>query len=185
MIEVKEFEGHKFIRKDGLTQSIIPPIPNGYWRQMIPEGLEPENALILGLGAGTVCVELKEMFPDVKIEAVENSREMVKLAKKQFGIDALVDEIHLVNAFEFVKFCKEKYSLVIVDLYDGFNFDLHVITDVFLDACKELVREGGFLAVNVPNLDQCEHHFNSVKKSETNKIYFFEKKTVYAVRVIT
>ena len=178
MIEIKEFQGFKFIQKDGLTQSCVPALPNGYWRQMIPDGIEPENALVLGLGAGTVCAELKAMFPKIQIEAVENNAQMLKLARKEFGVNELVEKVYNANAFDFVKSHPTRYSLVIVDLYDGFNFSLRTISDEFLHYCKMLLKEGGWLTVNLPNLEMCERQFNAVKKSETNKIYFFQLDTL-------
>ena len=98
MIEVKEFNGYKFVRKDGLTQSVVPPYENGYWRQMIPDSFIPENVLVLGLGAGTVCMELKALFPEVVIDAVEQSKEMIKLARREFKIGNYVNEIYHANA---------------------------------------------------------------------------------------
>lgn len=179
MIDIVEVGEHKLIRQDGLTQSCIPPYDHGYWKQMIPTDKQNvKSALILGLGAGTIAREIRERWPDARIEGVDADREMIKLARREFEVMDFVNIIFHRDAFQFVRECESKYDLVIVDLYDGFNFSLRVITNEFLDDCKQLLREGGVLSVNVPCLDQCESQFQNVTKSPFNKIYFYEKNTI-------
>lgn len=175
MIEVQEVEGYKFIRKDGLTQSVVPAYPGGYWEQMLPDEFKPESVLILGLGAGTIYKLLKEKFPSVKITAIDNNAGMVKIAKEN-GVSA--KDIVEFDAFVWIENEKSKYDLIIVDLFDGFKFNMRVITNIFLENCKALLVEGGYLVVNVPNLSQCEGQFQAAKRSPVQNIYFYNKNTL-------
>ena len=180
MIEVIEVSGHKLVSMDGVVQSSIPPYKNGYWRQMIPDDFTPENALVLGLGAGTVCQELKGLFPDVDIEAVDRDKEMIKIAERNFNVRSFVSTIYKQDAHDFiVTLAPEKlYSLIIVDLFNGFDFSLKTATEVFLTACKQHLSEGGYLSLNMPSFDSLEKQFQTVKRSAYNKIYFYQKKTL-------
>lgn len=169
-IEVMEQNGYTFIRKDGLTQSMIPSPDGGYWEKMIPENFIPQSALILGLGAGTIYKMLREKFPDIEISAVDNNAEMVAIA---YGNGVNAHEIWKGDAFDFIKDVTGKYSLIIVDLFDGMNFNMKVITDLFLNDCKRCLNPGGYLVVNVPNLSQCEHNFQEAKRNDVQNIYFY------------
>lgn len=174
-IEVLDQNGVKFIRKDGLTQSMIPCPKGGYWEQMIPEDFTPRTALILGLGAGTVCKVLRERFANIGLHVVDSNKQMIDIAKAVKAIDEF-DRVTEGDAFDFIhEYEGMKFDLIIVDLFDGMNFNMRVITDAFLNDCKARVSVGGYLVVNVPNLSQCENHFHEAKRNDVQNIYFYRE----------
>ena len=106
-----------YIQVEGLTQS--GGIVTDVWRTTLKK-LKAEkinNCLILGLGGGTVAKLIQKYWPKAIITGVEIDKTMIELGKKYLGLVNV--EIVIGDAYEFVKKDKQKYDLVIVDLYLG------------------------------------------------------------------
>ncbi len=80
-----------------------------------------KNILILGLGGGCVIKTLRDKYNYTnKITAVDIDSEIIKIAKNEFDIcNSENTNIIEQNALTFVKNNKEKYSLIIIDIYIG------------------------------------------------------------------
>lgn len=109
-----------YIQVNSLTQSggMVEEI----WRSTLKNlrTKEIKNCLILGLGGGTAAKLIRKYWPDAEITGVEIDPEMVELGRKYLGLDDT--EVIIQDAYEFMKKNKEKYDLVIVDLYVGDKF---------------------------------------------------------------
>ena len=78
-----------------------------------------ENILILGMGAGNAIELLRETYHiNAPITAIEKDPVVIELAKKHFNIDRHKD-LTILNedAFDYVVNTKEKYDLIISDLF--------------------------------------------------------------------
>lgn len=77
------------------------------------------NVLILGMGAGSIISLLKNKY-EIKcsITAIEKDEVVIELAKKYFNIEKY-KSLTIVNAdaFEYVTTTKNKYDLIISDLF--------------------------------------------------------------------
>jgi spermidine synthase len=110
-----------------------------------------ENILVLGMGGGSVIHSLRNTFKYSKnIVAVEIDPQIIKIAKDEFGI-APSQNLRIIegDAFEFAKISKEKFQLIIIDLF----IDLEVPPVFFeKDFCKNISKillKNGFVIFNV------------------------------------
>ena len=170
--QIVELEGHKIMVLDNVPLSVYPPPLSGYWCEMVPE-TEPKDVLILGLGGGTVANLIKTKYPNVKITGVEESREIIALAKREMGLKELKIKIVINDAFDFVALTQDKYDLIIIDLWDGSYFCTVPLSPDFMDDCKKILTKGGKIYLNAPNLDVMAENVGFGEKTEihTNSIY--------------
>lgn len=152
-IKIQTINGHKSLLVKNVTQSAYPPPKDsGYWRHMIPN-VCPKTALILGVGAGTICHMLLEKCPKVKIIGVDNSQEVIQAAVDHMGLGDINMDLVFADAFDYVENCKDTFDLVIVDIFNGYWFPFRVLSFPFVTRCKELLTKNGCLYINTPNLE--------------------------------
>tara|TARA_Y100001934_G_C12190767_1_gene696284 strand:- start:420 stop:980 length:561 start_codon:yes stop_codon:yes gene_type:complete len=74
----------------------------------------------LGLGAGTVVLQLQVLFPSARFTAVEQEPIHIEVARTHFGIDETRTQIHCQDAVEFVaRYRGPRFNLVVDDLFIG------------------------------------------------------------------
>lgn len=114
----------------------------------------PRSILMLGLAGGTAMRILRHLLPDCRLVAVDIDREIVVLAELNMRLDDLGIEIHFADAYEWIAKCKERFDVVIDDVY------LAGSDDVFrpgksdsgqIAALKRLLAPGGILLANLVN----------------------------------
>ena len=77
------------------------------------------NVLILGVAGGSVIKTLvDEIKFKGKITGVEIDKDIVEIANKYFGLNQ-IDNLELIvdDAFEYVLKTKEKYDLIVIDIF--------------------------------------------------------------------
>jgi spermidine synthase len=118
-----------------------------------PDG-PPRSILMLGLAGGTAMRILRQLLPDCRLVAVDIDSEIVALAELNMHLDKLGIEIHLADAYKWIARCKERFDVVIDDVY------LAGRDDVFrpgksdskqITALKRLLNPGGVLLANLVN----------------------------------
>lgn len=98
-------DGRVVMRVGGVIQSV--KVDEQYtfdvWDAMLPRRC-PANALILGLGGGTIATLMSRRWGALPIVGVECDPQVVALARREFGLDALPN-LHIVtdDAFAFVR----------------------------------------------------------------------------------
>src|SRR5690606_22496419 len=110
-----------------------------------------ENILILGMGGGSVMKSLRETFEYTKnIVAVEIDPEIINLAKQEFGISPS-ENLQIIegDAFEFVKTSKEKFQLIIIDLFIDLNVPPIFYGKEFCGNVSKLLDKDGSIIFNV------------------------------------
>jgi spermidine synthase len=113
------------------------------------------EVLLLGLAVGNVVKILSEHLPDYHITGVEIDAEVVRLGKKYFGLDEYPNlDIVVADALEFVPQCRQKFDLVIVDLFQDAYVPSGAETDEFLLGLARLLEPGGLLMWNRLMLDE-------------------------------
>jgi spermidine synthase len=114
----------------------------------------PRSILMLGLAGGTAMRILRHLLPECRLVAVDIDQEIVALAELNMKLDDLGIEIHFGDAYEWVAKCKERFDVVIDDVY------LAGSDDVFrpgksdsgqIKALKRLLAPGGLLLANLVN----------------------------------
>lgn len=95
---------------------------------------ELKNALILGMGAGSIISLLREKYPnECHITAVEKDPVVIELAEKYFDVkkNRLLKIVH-DDAFSFASVTEEKYDLIISDLFVDEDVPEQFITEEYL-----------------------------------------------------
>ena len=151
-------DGRLALEVANVTQSVtLPadeaaPIP-GYWPRMLPERC-PARALLLGLGGGTLAALLARRCPGVRIVGIEHSAEVLAVARREFGLDALSGlEMVEADAFAWVEEHTASepasYDLICLDLYDGGRLAPGTLARPFLRQVAALLRPDGVISVNL------------------------------------
>ncbi|MBI2279516.1 MAG: fused MFS/spermidine synthase, partial [Bacteroidetes bacterium] len=104
-----------------------------------------KNALLLGLGGGTLYKQLQQKGFD--IDVVEIDERIEKVAKKYFHIEK---ELNVVvdDARHYIKTTSQKYDVVIYDLYHSETPPVHLMTNEAFAEIKNMLNPEGVLVVN-------------------------------------
>lgn len=153
-------------RKDGrlalevanVTQSVTLPEDEsapveGYWPLMLPERC-PRRALLLGLGGGTLAALLARRCPGVAIVGIERNTEVLVVARRELGLDALVGlEVVEADAFAWVEehalMEPASFDLICLDLFEGGRLALGTLARPFLRQVATLLDADGIVTVNL------------------------------------
>ena len=147
---VGEDEGQTALLVGGVVQSVLVgdgALGPGYWPLMLPDA-RPKAALILGLGGGTLAHLLARRFPGVRITGVDNDPDVLRLARKAFGVESVVAEIVECDAFALVVEASTIYDYIAVDLFAAGEIPGAVFQKPFLKRVKELLTPGGVAGIN-------------------------------------
>lgn len=147
---IKSIAWGTYIQVNGLTQS--GGVVNGVWKSTLKnikrKNLEIKKILILGLGGGSVAILSQKFWKDAKIVGVDIDPVMVDMGRKHLGLNKLEMEIHIGDAFKYLKANKDKYDLVIIDMYKGDEVPGELKSDEFLEIIKANLDEKGIAVFN-------------------------------------
>lgn len=157
-------QGRLVMRVGGIIQSV--GVDETYqadiWDAMAPRE-RPANALILGLGGGTIAHVLTRRFGPLPITGIERDPAVVWLAKSQFGLDALPHvNIIIEDAFEYVRRCRETYDAICVDLYTAGKMAHGVLGGRFLRDVARLLTPEGVATLNLWRSPYLDDHLRRV-----------------------
>lgn len=116
----------------------------------------PASVLLLGLGGGSVPTILRdELRLSVPITAVELDPAMVDLARREFGLDRHTHlDVITGDALIQVHAIRERYDLVLVDLFDDLDLARGVDSRTFIHGLRDRCAEGGRVCVNTVAYDE-------------------------------
>lgn len=125
----------------------------------------PDAACLLGLGGAGVALMLSNQTSSPPLIAVDNSEEVIDIAKRFFMINDLKNftVVH-ENARDYVENKELVYPHLIIDLYNANHFPPECNNDLFFSSCKRILAEDGFLAINLANLREQWPIFQLIKK---------------------
>lgn len=113
-----------------------------------------EEALVVGLGGGSLTRFLLYHFPDCKVRAVEYRDSVVKIARSHFGLplDARLKVVvgdggHYIR--QQAQSGEGRYGLILLDAFDVDGLAQSIASAAFFDACKLLLKSDGVLAINL------------------------------------
>lgn len=113
-----------------------------------------DEALIIGLGGGSLTKYLLHHFPDCRLRAVEYRQSVVKIARSHFGLpfDPRL-KIIIDDGGDYVRqrsrTGREQYSLLLVDAFDHDGMASSINNEDFFAGCKMLLKHEGILAINL------------------------------------
>lgn len=113
-----------------------------------------DEALIIGLGGGSLTKHLLKLFPGCLLKVVEYRRSVVKVALNYFGLPQ--DErlkIVITDGARYVarraEEDKGRYGLIFVDAFDHEGMAESICNQAFFDACHGLLKPDGIMVINL------------------------------------
>lgn len=145
----------------------------GYWDYMnIPILLceKPKDALIIGLGGGTIVRQYEQLY-DINIDVVEVDNKIVDIARDHFNVTSN-EKIRIIKSDgkQFLLDNEDEYDIIIVDAFVGEKIPTHLRTLEFFDLVRRRLRKGGVCAVNTLIGDDDTKISNNISKN-LNRIF--------------
>lgn len=109
-----------------------------------------ENILILGVAGGSV---IKTIVDEIKfkgkITGIEIDAQVVEIANKYFKLNEIKNlDLVVDDAFEFVLKTKEKYDLIVIDIFQDTKMPNFLFEDFFINHVNSLLKVNGFILFN-------------------------------------
>ena len=110
----------------------------------------PRNALVIGLGAGSVVKFLHRYLSDTRIEVVEIEPQVHAVARQFFALSPEDDRltVHIGDGVEHVLSSTRTYDFILIDGFDRNARAGGLDTLPFYSAARSLLTERGLIAVN-------------------------------------
>lgn len=111
---------------------------------------EPRNALLLGLGGGSLCNCLIKHYPQMSLTVVELRELVIDVAKHYFDLPS-AKQLEVINtdALEYVSELNDnQHDLIFSDLYIAEGLEARQLTQRFIRNAKRVLTDEGFLVMN-------------------------------------
>ena len=120
------------------------------------------HILVLGVAGGSVIKTLiNEVNYTNKITGVEIDANVISIAKKYFELDSISNlDIVLDDAFEFVLKTKEKYDLIIIDIFQDTKMPNFLFEDFFVSRILDILDTKGIFLFNTMCLTYADNARN-------------------------
>lgn len=141
--------------------------------------VEMKHVLILGVAGGSVIKTLvNEIKYKGRITGVEIDASIIALANEYFQLDKIQNlEIVIDDAFEFVLKTKEKYDLIIIDVFQDTTMPNFLFEKFFANRIGFLLNENGFILFNTMCLKETDTLRNE------NYLNYFNPKEFVATKI--
>jgi SAM-dependent methyltransferase len=125
-IQVRQTRQGRELRIDGSFASWDPgdvPFGSPWGAQALSvlgfHGSRAPSVLILGLGGGTVARLVRALSPEAVIVGVERDPDVVRAARRDFGLDSLGVEVVIDDALSYLRRSGPRFDLISEDIYVG------------------------------------------------------------------
>ena len=131
----------------------------------------PRSVLVIGGGDGGSSEEIFKHPGIERIVMAELDPTVIDISRRYLAaihkgsLDDPRMEIHLGDGFEYVKNCKEKFDLVVLDLTDPDTPAFHLYSEEFFRLCQRVLNPGGLLTMH---LGSPVFQAGTVRKNATN-----------------
>ncbi len=176
---IKGLEGTRII-VGGLSQSgwLVKKV----WKDALKKikKLKPDakDILILGLGGGSIAELLQEYWPTSRKVGVDIDTEMVDLGRKYLGLDYVENlEVVIEEANSWIRKNKQKFDLILVDLYQGGSIPKEFTEEKFMLSVKKTLKPDSVAAFN--------HLYSYVEKKDADEFRSKLGKIFHAMTVVT
>lgn len=121
------------------------------------------HILVLGVAGGSVIKTLnKEVGYKNKITGVEIDASVIEIANNYFELDKIPNlNIILDDAFEFVLKTKEKYDLIIIDIFQDTKMPNFLFERFFANRILEILESNGIFVFNTMCLTDVDNKRNA------------------------
>lgn len=141
--------------------------------------LKMEHILVLGVAGGSVIKTLTEEIKfKGRITGVEIDPEIIKIANSYFNLDKISNlEIVIDDAFEFVLKTKNKYDLIIIDIFQDTTMPNFLFEEFFQNRTCFLLKDKGIILFNTMCLSDKDNLRNK-KYLENVNIELYTARTI-------
>ena len=158
-VEICRVRGGLELRIDGTQASVHRPggtLTGVVWWALASPVLllpraRPRRVLLLGLAAGSVGRAVRALDPGAEIVGVEIDREVVRLARRHFGLDRLGIELIVGNALDYLQRERRRFDLIVEDLFIGTSRSVRKpawLLDEGYRLIRKRLRPGGYVVSN-------------------------------------
>ncbi|WP_369765076.1 spermidine synthase [Flavobacterium sp. WC2429] len=133
-----------------------------------------KHILVLGVAGGSVIKTLvDEIDYKGKITGVEIDSDIINIANQYFNLDK-IDQLEIIidDAFEFVLKTKNKYDLIIIDIFQDTKMPNFLFESFFINRICFLLKSKGFVLFNTMLLDKKDDVRNEKYIAEFDTIHF-------------
>lgn len=133
-----------------------------------------DNALVLGVAGGSVIKTLvDEIHFEGQITGVDIDPEIIKIANEYFKLDEIKNlNIIIDDAFEFVLKTKDRYDLIIIDIFQDTTMPNFLFEKFFIDRICFLLKNKGVVLFNTMCLTAAANFRNQNFIKDFNKPNF-------------
>ncbi len=130
-----------------------------------------ESVLVLGVAGGSVIQTLvNEIKFKGKITGVELDADIITLANSYFKLNQIKNlEIIQDDAFEFVLKTKQKYDLIIIDIFQDTTMPNFLFEDFFINRTHFLLNTNGFILFNTMVINEKDRIRNLNYRNKFNE----------------
>lgn len=121
------------------------------------------NILILGVAGGSVIKTLvNEIHFKGKMTGVEIDKSIIEIANQYFHLNQIENlQIIIDDAFEFVLKTKDKYDLIIIDIFQDTTMPNFLFEKFFTDRLCLILNPKGYILFNTMLLNDKQKQLNS------------------------
>jgi spermidine synthase len=121
-----------------------------------------ETILVLGVAGGSVIKTLvNEIQFEGEITGVEIDKAIIEIANAYFHLNQIQNlEIIIDDAFEFVIKTKDKYDLIIIDVFQDTTMPSFLFEKYFIDRLCFILQSKGFILFNTMMLNDKQKQLN-------------------------
>ena len=111
---------------------------------------DPTDAVVVGLGGGSLPKAYHKAFPNLRIDAVEIDPQVLRVASAYFALqqDPRL-RVHVQDGRLFFLKTDRRYDLVFLDAYNSDTVPFHLVTREYHREIKARLKPDGVLAVNL------------------------------------
>lgn len=143
-----------------------------------------QNILVLGLGSGSILLDILKTYDCNLIDAVEIDPIIIELAHKYFDLPENGNfNIHCEDAIDFVYNTKNKYDFIIVDIFVSKGMPYKFMTREFIQKAHSILKNNGVIGVNLFGTEDISEEINAIFRSEY-KTYSSIFNTLYCFPVL-
>ncbi|PKB18863.1 spermidine synthase [Flavobacterium sp. 5] len=133
-----------------------------------------QHILVLGVAGGSVIKTLvDEIHYEGKITGVDIDSKIIEIANEYFELDKIKNlDIIIEDAFEFVLKTKDKYGLIIIDIFQDTKMPNFLFEKFFIDRICFLLNSKGIVLFNTMCLTAADNFRNQNFIKDFNDVNF-------------
>jgi spermidine synthase len=135
----------------GMVQSggLVKKIWDKGIKKLKRERLKVKKALILGFGGGDCAFAIDQYYPKAQVTGVEIDKKIIEASKNYFNLNQLKKlKVIIGDGVKFIAKTKDKYDLIVVDVYLGQKTPKGFKTKRFFREVKKRLNKNGAIIFN-------------------------------------